>query len=159
MSIAPVSSERQPPSLKEMTSNVVFTLTYNTDRFVVTRDVTFQHYVYPVYSERAMIAVVIPPDFPYITLTFRYNLLPPLLPFSLFQGNAIACLCVPTVRDSWIRSGLSTVIETGCGARFVRSLYLFQSTVVYMGRRILIFQTTPSKNQNSKFSPCENSKL
>jgi hypothetical protein len=64
---------RQPPTLKDLASHFMFTLTCNLERFEVTRDVTFRQYVYTVSSGRPMVRCVLTPGFPHITLSFRYR--------------------------------------------------------------------------------------
>ena len=67
---------RQPPTLKDIVSNFVFTMCYNIDHFKVTRDIIFQHYVYAADSKRIDIKQLLPPDIPYITIQFGYRCYP-----------------------------------------------------------------------------------
>jgi hypothetical protein len=65
---------RQPPSLLDMASRTIFTQIYNVDRFRLRRDVTYSEYVHAIDSERARADRVLPPDYPDITVRFRYQL-------------------------------------------------------------------------------------
>jgi hypothetical protein len=56
---------RQPPTVKDMTSQFMFTLTCNADRLELSPDVTFQQYVYAFNSGRSLLArVSLPPSLP-----------------------------------------------------------------------------------------------
>jgi hypothetical protein len=57
-----------------MASRTVFNQIYNVDRFRLTGDVTYSEYVHAMGSERARAVRVLPPDYPDITVRFRYHI-------------------------------------------------------------------------------------
>jgi hypothetical protein len=65
---------RNPPTLVALSSRTVFTLTYNADRFRLTRNVTHSEFVHAVNSERVRVDRGLPPDYPDTTVRFRYRL-------------------------------------------------------------------------------------
>jgi hypothetical protein len=65
--------KRQPPTLLDMASRNFFTMTNNVDRFRLTRDVTHSEFVQAVNSRRARVDMDLPPDYPDITVRFRYR--------------------------------------------------------------------------------------
>ena len=64
---------RQPPSLRDLAAHAVLTLRINIERFQLTRDVTFGEYRHAVDSNRVGIDQLLPPDFPYIGIQYRYS--------------------------------------------------------------------------------------
>ena len=67
---------RQPPSLRDLAAHAVLTLRINIERFQLTRDVTFDEYRHAVDSNRVGIDQLLPPDFPYIDIQYRYRCCP-----------------------------------------------------------------------------------
>jgi hypothetical protein len=65
--------KRQPPTLLDMASRTVFTMTRNVDRLTFTRDVTHSEFVHAVNSERASVDRGRPPDYPDITVRYTYH--------------------------------------------------------------------------------------
>jgi hypothetical protein len=60
--------------LLALVSRAAHTLTYNVDRFRLTRTVTYSEYVHAVDSGRAIVDRVLPPDYPVIITRFRLHL-------------------------------------------------------------------------------------
>ena len=122
---------RQPPSLQDMVSNVVFSLVYNIDRFAVTRDVTFDHYVYSVDSKRVDVWRLLPPDFPSITLEFQFECC------TLHKIHTVLSVrrCIPPLSTSssqkWMRSRLSRHCDADSGVLIAKSRYSIQLTLQY----------------------------
>jgi hypothetical protein len=65
--------KRQPPTLLDMASRTVFTVTRNVDRFRLTRNVTHSEFVHSVNSGWASVDRGLPPDYPDITVRYRYH--------------------------------------------------------------------------------------
>ena len=67
---------RQPPSLFASASNIVFIMVFSLERFELTRDVTYEQYVYAVSSNRVSGWILLPPDFPIIQVEYRLECCP-----------------------------------------------------------------------------------
>ena len=67
---------RQPRSLRDLAAHAGLTLRINIERFQLTRDVTFNHYRHAVEPNRVGIDQLLPSDFPYIDIQFRYRCCP-----------------------------------------------------------------------------------
>jgi hypothetical protein len=65
---------RQPPLLFDLASRTAFTVTNNADRFRLTRNVTHSEYVHAVSTGLVRSDRGLPPEFPEITVRFRYQL-------------------------------------------------------------------------------------
>jgi hypothetical protein len=63
---------RQPPSLFGLASHTVFAITIIVDRFRLTRNVTHAEYVHAINTGRVRPSRGLPPEFPDITVRFRY---------------------------------------------------------------------------------------
>jgi hypothetical protein len=61
---------RQPLILRDMALQVLFTMSYNIERFEFTCDVTHQQYGHALSSGRSTVTGFLPPDFPYVTIKF-----------------------------------------------------------------------------------------
>jgi hypothetical protein len=64
---------RQSPTLRDMASRTVFSLSLNPDRFELTREATHREFGHAVNLGRARADRCLPPDFPNLTLRFRYS--------------------------------------------------------------------------------------
>jgi hypothetical protein len=64
--------KRQPPTIREMSLQVPFTMSYKIDLFELTRDVTHEQNVHAITSGRTTVTGLLPPDFPFVTIRFQY---------------------------------------------------------------------------------------
>ena len=62
--------KRQPPSLRDMCSDIYFR---NIQNFELTVFTTFEQYVSAVNSEQVHFEQLLPPEFPLIRIRFRYE--------------------------------------------------------------------------------------
>jgi hypothetical protein len=106
-------SSRQPPSLLALASRTAFTLTVSADRFRLTRNVTHSEYVHAVDSGRPRGDCVLPPEYPDITVRFRYR---------LSSIEAFHPYCAPSL--PWHASATRTFDSP---VQAIRELYLLRS--------------------------------
>jgi hypothetical protein len=64
---------RQPPTLRDMASRTLLSLSLQPERFELTREVTHSEFVHAVDSERARVERCLPPGFRTLTLRFTYQ--------------------------------------------------------------------------------------
>jgi hypothetical protein len=64
---------RQPPKLFDMAHHVYSKMVYNLDRFVLTPDTTYAHYVYAAHSTLVGYSQLLPSTYPNITLHCRFE--------------------------------------------------------------------------------------
>jgi hypothetical protein len=131
---------RQPPSLLDMVSRTALTLTINVDRFRLRRNVTLSEYVYAVDSGRVRVDRVLPPEYPDITVRFRYR---------ICSHEAFHPYCAPSLPwhasatrtyDSPRRqSRSSTRGETCIGVRGARGRCSFERLAMFTMKRTMVF--------------------
>ena len=64
--------KRQPSSLLASTAHIVFNLLLNLERLELTKDITYQQYLYAVNSNRVSNWKLIPPEYPALHVQFRF---------------------------------------------------------------------------------------
>lgn len=70
---------RRPPSLRAAATRVVYTLTFNLERFVLSVDTTYNEYVYAANSGQVNAMSLLPPTYPDVVVCFYYHRTTPLL--------------------------------------------------------------------------------
>jgi hypothetical protein len=153
---------RQPPTLRDMASRTLFSLSLNPDRFELTREVTHCEFVHAVNSGWARVDRCLPtyltspsttatepaPAWPTTTIAFLHCPgMPPLPGFSVRpRRRSVSC----------------SRAETNIGEHVARSRCSFRMSVPYMlmgTSSKLIFQINCLRSKFKINSPFQNSKL